>query len=327
MRNLLYLLCLLYLFTGCDMNLTETVLLNNGEGDAQLHPSPARVSQIPEAIKELIWQDYETLRTQLLSLHAHDTARADELLIRIRTRQEQEEYYTKYVDVGGIAIIGADTLSDTSMLEAQRITAIMTAKRPELRKKLTPEQGFYFILTDLEWTRGYVKTLPDFPVWDLTIGGGAPVRINIGMCLHVDGKFICTAPAGKRVQVQETEFHKECREFWCETRSWRKWWDDFTHEMAHAVEHAAQQIDPNFHRDLIQAYNNAKANNLWRKFEQGQYAMTNYKEYWAVASTYWFYGHRGRIRPSDPNMYKLLAKWYPLAEPFSEKLLDQPAFL
>lgn len=224
------------------------------------------------------------------------------------------------------------------MIQARHIVVAMTSHRPEIREQLSPETGFYFILTDIEETRGRVKTIPEWDLWGFIFSGG-PIRIiNIGMCVHAEGRLVCTAPAAKNVRIQTRPFGETCENHWCTMELHLKDWSILTHEMAHAVDYAARQIDPNFQTELEAAYENAKANNLWdyTRILSGHHAMLNPKEYWAVASEYWFYTFRATrlstqetregvdipeqrredLKERDPLIYALLEKWYPKVEPF-----------
>ena len=335
MRRRLSFICfvLLVVLTGC-IDLTDVMLADKGVDEVEV--DEITVSEVPEEIKDLIWQDYERLVERLLALGEGDTRNLEELLIRIQARREQDEYYGKYVLAGGIAIVGARTLTEETMLEAGEIVEIMTQKQPEVRDYLSPERGFYFAITDPEYTRGHVKTLPESPVWELAFLNGPPVFVNIGMCLFADGKFVCTAPASKMVQIKSTEQGEDCGRFWCDFNIYIYDWTTLTHEMAHAVEYAANKFDDSFRTELLEAYANAKVNDLWNDAKANDYAMKNYKEYWAVASEYWFFNFKERnlrsgeypdgiIVPAhtredllerDPKIYALLEKWYPEVEPF-----------
>ena len=344
MRARLYVLCVVVVLAaliGCKFDFSGLML----SSDPVVEEST--VSEIPEKIKELIWQDYEALLTQLLELGIEDAEQVEELLIRIQTRQEQDEYYGKYVDAGGIAIVGAKTLTDEVMLDAQDIALKTTAKRPELRVQLSPETGFYFILTDIAHIGkgfGNVKLLPDWDVWELGLTG--LTLINIGMCLTTDGRLVCTAPAAKSMRIHSNPHDKsQCpfpsnlkSSYWCQTEWRRRDWTVFVHEMAHAIHYAVQQIDPTFQSELEIAYENAMEKKLWDKWKvgSGDYAEKNVSEYWAVASEYWFFIHRATsfttegksveipeqrradLKLRDPLIYALLEKWYPAVEPFDE---------
>lgn len=351
-KNRLSLVCMLILtitFLGC-IDLTDTIL-SSGDIVSDIEPT---VQEIPERIKELIWQDYEALLAELLELGIEDKEEAEELLIRIQTRQEQDLYYKKYVDAGGVAIIAADTMMDEIMEEARDIVLTMTAKRPELRKQLSPETGFYYILIDREYERGYFGTpatkLPEYPLWKLIFSKGERIVLigATGQCLAYsenDGlKKVCYAPVGKTVRIQSIPSDRflnritECDgydDYWCHTDIYLSGWKTFVHEMAHAIHFAAIQIDPAFHVELDKAYENAKQNQLWygdnRQFVKGKYAMQNVDEYWAVASEYWFYFFRAttvngvpvpaqsrdELKTRDPLIYNLLEKWYPEVEQFT----------
>ena len=50
---------------------------------------------------------------------------------------EPRRYYTRFIDAGGIAIVGGDTVPNGSFQEARHIVLVMTAKIPELRKALS----------------------------------------------------------------------------------------------------------------------------------------------------------------------------------------------
>ena len=115
--------------------------------------------------------------------------------------------------------------------------------------------------------------------------------INIGMCLFADGKFVCTAPAAKEVQIRSTSEDGDCGRLWCNFHLHFYDWRTLTHEMAHAIDYAARKFDHSFRAELLEAYANANANDLWdtAKVGGGSYAMKNSLEYWAVASEYWFF--------------------------------------
>ncbi len=100
-------------------NVTEISLLAEIETilavDGEVH------SPIPNDVYELLWGHY----TQ-----AGSTAPRD--------------YYTKYIDAGGIAIVGGDLTEDALLQAARHIVLIMTSKLPGLREALsidTPGPG------------------------------------------------------------------------------------------------------------------------------------------------------------------------------------------
>ena len=59
----------------------------------------------------------------------------------------QKEFYTRYIDAGGVAIVGPDTVTDREYLLAREAILVMTSKRPELRDRVQSKHGkFYMIL-------------------------------------------------------------------------------------------------------------------------------------------------------------------------------------
>ena len=75
--------------------------------------------------------------------------------------EEQKKYYNRYIDAGGIAIIGNDTVADEYFLQAREVVMVLTSKHPELRYHLQTvsdkinrdlasclrKPGYYAILT------------------------------------------------------------------------------------------------------------------------------------------------------------------------------------
>ena len=80
-------------------------------------------------------------------------------------------YYTKYIDAGGIAIVGGDLVDDRFFQAARHIALVMTAKLPGLREALSYNQPsgigdegapFRFVLT--EHFSDDVENLPEYAV-------------------------------------------------------------------------------------------------------------------------------------------------------------------
>ena len=107
-------------------------------------------------------------------------------------------------------------------------------------------------------------------------------------------------------------------------------WTIFVHEFAHAMDfEAIREIDPKFKVKLVEAWENAIANELWT-IKRDTYAATNAVEYWAVNTQFWFFpaektdyndGSENKpeisqrtLKELDPKLYALLSKWYPATE-------------
>lgn len=84
------------------------------------------------------------------------TRRLEEYVLKGRSIEEleeillsmQKEFYTKFVDAAGIAVLSEDIVPDRWIIEAAEVVIVMTAKHPKLRERLTMENGFYMILLD-----------------------------------------------------------------------------------------------------------------------------------------------------------------------------------
>ena len=289
---------------------------------------------------------------------------------QITMRQLQDYVYAKWINAEGIAIIATGGIEDRELEVARDIVLAMTAKHPKIREYLHYDAGFYMVL--YEAGRFLTSRLPENL---FSIHGFVPP----GVCTHVgkDNQLICFAPsggwnlAGTIQQLRRRYPDKTCKEaviefysigatedelewletylfpnieenqYWCE--NWSEpalSWHIFVHEFAHAMDLAAiRKIDPEFESQLIEAYDNAVANELWTTKLGGKthlskpglgYSSNNPLEYWAVNTQYWFFprsatdfndGSENRpeisqrtLKALDPKLYALLSKWYPATE-------------
>ena len=136
------------------------------------------------------------------------------------------DYYTKYIDAGGIAIVGGDLVDDRLFQMAQHAVLVMTSKLPSLRDVLAynhpggisgDEIPFRFVLT--EHFSKDVQNLPEY------------THTNISGTIHwlgACGTYMCRADVAM------------APEDWGDT-----WGPDhrlglitIIHEMAHAIERA-----------------------------------------------------------------------------------------
>ena len=228
----------------------------------------------------------------------------------------------KYIDAGGIAIIGESTLENEDLLIASQITLQMTEKQPEIREYLSTKNGFYITLYDVANRPGVIG-LPETDKWVSEIRGVIAMPWA-GLCYFSgNGRhtFACTAPAGKTVNVREYRPQKKCDSLWCRYDLRKADWNIFIHEMGHAIEFIANNIDGRFDRWLTQIYDNAVINELIFDGFHGK----NKHEYWAVGVEYWFYQHRDlhfeegvevprssrdQLKLRDPELHNLLSHWF-----------------
>lgn len=219
----------------------------------------------------------------------------------------QEAFYTKYINAGGIAIIGNAELENKHLLEARQVVLIMTSKYPVLRERLLSRHGRYYLILHAS------SEIPE----------GHKVGRSLGCC---------NASIYWKLESVTGYCHGQLGRFPYELRT-------FLHEFAHALEseidllqpglvdrawleegihlplNEALESNPGFRDRLAHAYNTAYARDTWK----GMYANVNYAEYWAEGAEMWFYDiGPGRTFETyeafferDPLLAALLDEWFP----------------
>lgn len=230
----------------------------------------------------------------------------------------QEAFYAKYINAGGIAIIGNAELEDKHLLEARWVVLTMTSKYPVLRDRLLSRHGrFYLILiqpTREEMNR-WSFSLPEHNGSGFWPGceSGTYWKLEsvIGNCFAP----VIGNPAPLRVFVHEfahaLESEIDLLQPGLVDRAWLE-------EGVRLPLHEALKSNPGFRDRLQHAYNTAYAQGTW----QGEYANVNYAEYWAEGTVMWFYDiGPGRTFESydtffarDPLLAALLDEWFPRVE-------------
>lgn len=242
-------------------------------------------------------------------------------LLRVISQMDQQRaYYQKYINAGGVAVVGNADMPDRYFVAAKKIILQMTSKHPEIREKLFPRNsGFRMILTPS--TAAY---------WELpeNLFRRNPKRV-IGSCV---GVRYCYAYISSDYQTPLPHGYPLVAE-------------TLVHEFAHAIHwvianegwtltNPAERLpplDPTFEDRLKRAYEMAKATGKWRikdpaiidgklgEVDVGPaYIMENYREYWAEGVVYWYYlnsnhinfASREEFAAYDPLLYELLAEWF-----------------
>ena len=127
------LIILCFSLYGCgDVEIQSTLRNLSAPGTADVE-----ITGVPIEIQELLWDDPAYLKERLLRVQQDKTQPdwvEDGIKINICEAEQQRLYYTKYIDAGGIAILGNSDATDAEFRIARDITLRVTAKRPELRK-------------------------------------------------------------------------------------------------------------------------------------------------------------------------------------------------
>ncbi len=263
-------------------------------------PAPATIGAVPPHVAESLWGDLHALVDELSLLLREDDKLGDEfhgarwqsMVKRIALILSQQEYYTKYINAGGVAIVGGRDVDDRFFYAAREIVLSMTSKRPEVRAFLTHNYGFRMILFNSEWG---IASIPEVILV-------RPLRPVSGSCVIDD--FLLD-----NYCVASFPFPNDHPLFG----------NTFVHEFAHAMHTVIQRLDATFQERLETAYANAvEFGGYW---QAGHYGYTDVLEYWAVGVTTWFdtVGHPKssdilgpQFLAKDPLLYALLEEWFPV---------------
>ena len=222
-----------------------------------------------------------------------------------------KDYYNRYVDADGIAIMGNADLEDKHFREARDVVLVMTAKRPELREAMRMQnEGFYMSVYDEIDRIPDASELPENyigahvykqiygPSGSCGIYNGVPDPPNDWTCYAVIGQATVFVRSGPNVGPGTVYAHNVC------------------HEFAHALDIKIKYLDPSFLNKLMHAYDTAKELGIWER----HYAGVNHAEYWAEGAVMWFYDigprrlfeTRASFFEYDPLLAELLSEWFPV---------------
>ncbi|MDE0482355.1 MAG: hypothetical protein OXI67_07265 [Candidatus Poribacteria bacterium] len=279
----------------------------------------------PAVVSELTQEAWDVLKfvRELPIRSAESVNHTEEHLQAVKAQAEylrvkQEDYYKKYVDAGGIPIVGPDTLDDQHLINARTIILMMTAKRPGLREAFVGK--FYIAISS-----GCLYQLPEYNGTDrcgwiagtLTLTSELWYRIpnrNIGYTINtIEGDTPYDPPSLWQMRV-------------------------VIHEFAHAVYYGPIPVeyDQDFYEKLKRSKKNAREKGLYSdKFYRD--TNINYPEgdpnavehYWTEAVDLWFYciGENAYKVPGpdgalffktteefaayDPVLYEILSTYFP----------------
>lgn len=314
-KVLTILLILCVFICGCsDQRLSQPLeVAFFGEVDVDA-PQAGGLGPPPPHITSLLWGDMEDdLDHALRVLQAYEKGDISKSVLEghlwssIVRQLMSNKYYTKYIDAGGVVILGNDHIDDNAFYAAREIVFGMTSKRPEIRKYLTlrrkgdppisigaPTHRFRYILVHVNQGTAAV------PEWYTK-----PLRA-IGWCTS----NWCTSPVNTYLSLETGGIRTLNAGV-------------FIHEFAHAMDWAIRQIDPTFLDRLVAAYEVIKddVDGYWGGgWNSGNAALRNAGEYWAFSADRWFtrftsgtkFGeqHHTRFKERDPLMYALLQEWF-----------------
>lgn len=175
-------------------------------------------------------------------------------------------FYQKYVDVGGMPVVGSTKVSDVAMREAAWIVEKMLGNRPDILRAMAENKTRLAVMACTEYTTDVPehRRLQSRVFWDRRARGlGATKRAPAVSC--AEENLLCMP--GDPYSTENICIH----------------------EFGHAIhEMGMSKIDPTFDRRLGAAHHSATNAGLWK----GTYAYTNPHEYWAEGVQDWFDNNR-----------------------------------
>lgn len=216
---------------------------------------------------------------------------------------EIKAHYTKYINAGGIWIIGTEYVRDEQFYAAQQVVLLMTSKRPEVREYLSELVGFRIILMSTEQPID-----PTNPVDVEYNFATIPERPNMVKAGWYSGNKIGGYAAASIAWQLESQREGPDKISMNLTA--------VIHEFAHAMHDAIEELDPTFNDRLEAAYQDALIPTHSILDDHG---LSKPSEYWAVGVTDWFhdtpYYQQVARKPSNNNdlllFHELIPEWLP----------------
>lgn len=206
---------------------------------------------------------------------------------KIDFHELQKAFYTRYIDAGGIAIVGPDSVTDAHYIAAKDTILIMTHKFPILRERLkSKHKKFYMVFVGDDYKSK--KNMPEMLLKTSYLEGRPDFRPSCNLSIVPEG--FC---------------HADVRGFIQPTRT-------FAHEFAHALDYEMELIMPGFLDKLI------KLGELHNTIHQGY-------EIWAYGVEQWFFNdsqYREKFFRKYPVLAAMLDEWFPRVNYSSERELQ-----
>jgi alpha-glucosidase len=205
-------------------------------------------------------------------------------------KEVARQFYKKYLDVKGVAVLAAGEVADEALLRTHHIVTHMLAGRPDVLEVMA-KNGTRLVII------GKDQVYTDMPEYRNTRNPAymnERVRGTGGLGVTSFGEENLLNLAGDRYDDESIGVH----------------------EFLHTIDAALARLDPAWRNRLGQVYKNAMAKGLWKN----TYAASNQAEYWAeIAQCYfdcnrvnnWNHGPiatREQLKQHDPDGYELVRK-------------------
>lgn len=220
-----------------------------------------------------------------------------------------DPFYQKYVNCDGLPVLSSKNVSDEALLQACYIAREMTRKHPEARTEMIKCHFRIGVV-------GYKENITDLPECSVMPIWWPDTDWNARGRGYGATEALPVMSIGEENLVKIPNFNER---YYSESI--------MVHEFGHNVDFAMRRVDSKFKKDLINAFNNAKAKGLWKN----TYSMDNDAEYFAEGAQAWYntcrmvvpnvngsgsfkLKTREQLKEYDPMLYDLLAYTFPEEE-------------
>lgn len=198
--------------------------------------------------------------------HAEDVRTPTFEVLPVPAELNAPEFYSKYVDAGGYAVLASERVNDYAVKEAAFLIHKLLERRPDVMKAMTDSGSRMVILAHNEFT----TDLPEFADLEPKEWWNARARGTGGS----ETDPYCSSAEENLLGYEGDPYSTECI---------------LIHELAHNIHlRGMVRLDPTFDARVKKAYDAAMAAELWK----GKYAATNHHEYFAEGVQSWFNNNR-----------------------------------
>ena len=205
----------------------------------------------------------------------------------LRASLNLSPFYQKYIDAGGLPVLGSTNVSDYALLEARWLLLHMLSHRPEILPVMATNRARFVVMAHNEYTTDVPEQANMTPkvFWDRRARG-------LGGRLASCGEENLLSFAGDPYSTENI----------------------LVHEFGHAILNVGMRaLDPGFKDRVRAAHRKAVDAGLWK----GTYAATDVEEYWAEGVQNWFDNNRendaqhnavntrAEMKEYDPELAKL----------------------
>jgi hypothetical protein len=215
--------------------------------------------------------------------------------VRERDRDAARKFYTKYIDLKGVALVASGEVADEALQRDYDIVTHMLAGRPDIIHAMVVG-GTHLIII------GKDQAYTDMPEYS-----HSPDPAYLNERVRGTGGLSITSFGEENLLSLPTDRY--------DTESIA------VHEFCHTIDDALRQIDPTWRERLRKTYRDAVSKGLWKN----TYAGSNEAEYWAETCQMYFdcnrannWNHgpiarREQLKIYDPEGYELIKATFNLS--------------